>query len=119
MSMWISLSKNGSDDEKDLVIVERFQEGGTQPVGGTTRAEVNVTYNYHEVTKILDFSFWDLKGKLAGETIRVLEDLVEKLGIRAYKTDYWAPTPGNAGVVCALLLSWAKQHPDAVWHVSG
>ena len=30
---------------------------------------------------------------------------------------YWAPMPGNAGWVLALLAHWAKNNPDAVWEV--
>ena len=105
------------NDDGEIVEVDRFEEGGTRCVGGSTIAELNVTYNYNEVTKLIWFHFKDgLDGYQARDTIRILLEAVEKLGTLIYK-DYWAPTPGNAGFACFILLGWARQHPDCTWVV--
>lgn len=106
MSYWISLS-----DENGICEVENHTEGGTIVVGGTTDADLNVTYNYSRF-----FSFRDLHGKTAEETIPTLEKAVEELGTERDE-NYWASTPGNAGYTCSILLAWAKQHPTATWDV--
>jgi hypothetical protein len=93
-------------------------EGGTYALGGSNEADLNVTYNYSEVTRLVSFHFRDnLHGKQAAWTIRELERVVRLLGDRPYEKDYWAPTPGNAGLACAVLLSWAVQHPEGIWRV--
>lgn len=97
--------------------VESFEEGGTYALGGTDQPELNVTYNYSEVYRLLDFGLRDLDGKRADDTLPTLQRIVDKLGTKTYP-DYWAPTPGNAGKALARLLSWAKQYPDGIWRVS-
>jgi hypothetical protein len=97
--------------------VERFVDGGTYPVGGTDDPELNITYNYAEVYQIFGFSINDLHGKRAGDFIEKFDEIVTKCGTKSF-TDYWAPTPGNAGVAIARLLAWAKQYPDATFRVS-
>jgi hypothetical protein len=111
MSWWISL-----DDEGKPVEVKSFQGGGTQCIGGSTEADLNVTYNYSEVTRLVDFGFRNLDGRTAEDTIDELERVVAALGTQQFE-NYWAPTPGNAGFAASILLSWAKQHPKAVWRV--
>jgi len=87
-------------------------------MGGTTDADLNVTYNYGEVTRLVDFDFRDsLDEKCARDTIELLRVVVDRLGTRRFK-DYWAPTPGNAGHAASILLRWAEQQPDAVWRVT-
>jgi len=113
MSYWVYLE----DENEKPVSVVRHMEGGTLMMGGNTKAELNVTYNYSVCYRLADFHLKDLIGKKATDTIEVLEAVVEKLGTHTYK-DYWAPTPGNAGHAASILLAWAKQHPDAVWRVS-
>lgn len=97
--------------------VESHTEGGTIALGGSTEAILNVTYNYSEVTKLVNFKFADLDGLKASETIPTLMRVVEVLGDRPNR-DYWAPTPGNAGHAATVLLKWAKQYPDGIWRVS-
>jgi hypothetical protein len=94
------------------VEIEPHAEGGTYAVGGTSEATVNVTYNYSK-----HFWFRDLHGKTGGETAKQLREAVQKLGTER-SADYWEPTPGNAGAAVALLLSWAEQHPEAIWRVN-
>lgn len=31
---------------------------------------------------------------------------------------YWRSTPGNAGYILSVMLLWANQQPDGVWHVN-
>lgn len=101
----------------DIAQVESHQEGGTIAIGGVDRAEMNVTYNYGRLFRMaLDGEQgirW-LYGKKGCETIERLEKAVGMLGTERY-SDYWAPTPGNAGHALSVLLSWARQHPDAIW----
>jgi hypothetical protein len=109
MSWWISLR-----DEKNEIYcdVPKYEEGGTYVSGGSTIADINVTYNYGGL-----FGFGLLHGKKASETIPTLEEAVSRLG--TVKDDnYWSPTEGNVGFACSILLSWAKQHPEGTWSVN-
>ena len=126
MSYWVSLK----DENRNNVIVDSHSEGGTYAIGGINDADLNVTYNYSG-----DFvRAWPedldkrkkagdgllgkmLHGRKAGDVIELLEKAVEKLGTDRHP-DYWAPTPGNAGYALSILLTWARQHPNAVFHVS-
>ncbi len=106
------------DGDDTTVGVDRHEEGGTYAMGGTHEANLNVTYNYSQVTRLVDFHFKkDLDGMVAGDTIKELERVVAKLGT-TQSNDYWAPTPGNAGHAVNTLLGWARQHPTAKWAVS-
>jgi len=113
-------------DDKGTVEVPVHQEGGTfcamsktqdPKTGkwvvtmGTAEASLNVTYNYSN-----HFHFRFLHGRTAKEVIILLEYLVKQLGTERSK-DYWESTPGNAGHAINILLSWAKQHPDATFQV--
>ena len=105
-------------DGESVPVDHHEGEGGTYEVGGTDRAELNVTYNYSEVTKLVDFHFRDkLNGRLAGRTIALLRTVVERLGT-VRSEDYWAPTPGNAGHAANILLGWARTYPEATWRVT-
>lgn len=102
---------------------ENHTEGGTFVLGGTPTCELNVTYNYSQIFRVISlkswegiFSFRDLTDKTGKETLEVLEEIVELLGTKQYK-DYWAPTPGNVGYAANILLEWAKEHPNATWEV--
>ena len=112
MSYDIALCKN-----EEPVTVARHADGGTYALGGTTYAELNVTYNYGKhYYQHLDEEKglrW-LYGKTGAETVERLELAVKALGTEQV-ADYWNPTPGNAGYALNILLGWAKQHPDAVW----
>lgn len=106
------------------VVVEPFSEGGTYVLGGSTVAELNITYNY---SKLYYMALESRKGlralhdQRAGDMIEHLECAVEMLctGMASRPSkDYWEPTPGNAGRALKLLLSWARQYPDAYFRVS-
>jgi hypothetical protein len=102
--------KNGAE----ALQVENHEEGGTHALGGTTDAELNITYNYaffyYQFLDKKDGLRW-LYGRQAKDCIERLEKAVEILGTRQY-SDYWAATPGNAGHALNILLQWAKQHPE-------
>ena len=97
--------------------LERHSEGGTYAIGGTTDAELNITYNYlAHYYKELDAEKglrW-LYGKTGGETVERLEKAVAALGVTRDE-NYWNPTEGNAGFALSILAAWAKQHPKAIW----
>jgi hypothetical protein len=114
MSYDLGLYKKGT---KLPVIVDCHLEGGTYVLGGTTEAELNITYNYSKYYyQCLDEKKgirW-LYGKTGAETIDRLQQAINILGtIR--DNNYWLPTPGNAGRALQTLLLWAKQNPKAIW----
>ena len=88
------------------------EQGGTYIIGGTTNAELNVTFNYAN-----HFNFRGLDGREAKLTIPELEEVVEKLGTER-ASDYWSPTTGNVGYACSLLLKMAKDLPTHIWEVN-
>lgn len=94
---------------------ELFEEGGTRVVGGTSRCELNITYNYSEVFGSL---VRDLDGCVASNTLDKLRSFVEMWkDAKPYEKDYWAPTPGNAVQAIKRLLLFAEKHPSGVWEV--
>lgn len=107
MSYYVCLKKHG-----ETVQVKKHADGGTYVVGGTTDAELNVTYNYSRHFRVLD-----LDGVTAYDTIPLLKILVEKFGTER-DDDYWKPTEGNVGYMLSILLKWASKYPDAVWEVN-
>lgn len=121
MSWWASLcDRNGIPLE-----VGRHAEGGTYVMGGTSEAELNVTYNYGGQFR----QAWPeplegsgalgqmLDGRTGAETAPLLRQAVAKLGTEPSK-DYWDSSAGNAGRALATLLAWAERHPNGVWKVS-
>ena len=111
------------DKNKYLAQVPRHNEGSilqfdTRGKAGTTTAEISVTINYNDIyhravgktlRQILDTP-------QAEDTIQTLRTVVELCG--TMKSDnYWDATPGNAGAVAALLLSWATLYPDGIWEI--
>ena len=97
--------------------VDRIQEGGTQAIGGTDKADLNVTYNYSLVANLAGVHIRGLDGSKASDTVGKLTKAVELLGTHQHD-DYWADTSGNVGFALNILLGWAKQHHDAVWSVT-
>lgn len=106
------------DEQNHPVTVSLHEDGGTYPVGGTTEAKLNITYNYGALLeKTLGFHFGELHGRQAQDMIKPLRKAVAILGI--YPSDnYWEPTPGNAGIALARLLQWAEQYPNARFEVT-
>ncbi len=101
----------------EAVTVDHHCEGGTRPVFGIDDAELNVTYNYGpfyaEHIDAEEGIRW-LYGRTGRQVQERLEKAVAALGTER-DSDYWQPTPGNAGYALAILLRWAKQHPTAVF----
>jgi len=112
MSYDISLTKNGKS-----VKVESFEEGGTYVLGGSSEADLNITYNYGWFYyRYLDEKKgirW-LYGKKGKDCIKRLKKAIKELGTNKYR-DYWAPTPGNAGYALSILLKWAKKNTEATF----
>lgn len=105
------------DSEGTPVQVDLHEEGATYPMGGTTLATMDITYNYSKFYyDMIDEELgirW-LYDKQGYDCIEILEHAVEILGVYT-DDDYWEPTPGNAGHALDVLLTWAKQHGDAVF----
>lgn len=100
------------------VQVDRHRDGGTYVLGGTTEADLNITYNYGgHIFPWIDGGIRGLHGKRAGDCIDDLTRAVEALGVERDRY-YWAATPGNAGYALSILLRWARQHPNATFDVS-
>lgn len=100
-----------------IVSVEPFQEGGTQPIGGTDQACLNVTYNYSShYRRLIDSGEgirW-LYGKQGKDCIGRLREAISQL--KDDESDnYWDPTEGNAKAPLKRLLCWAEQHPTAIF----
>ena len=93
------------------------EEGGTYALGGSNQAELNVTYNYSICYSLVGFSLKAIDGLTGDKAALLLGEAVSRLGITQYE-DYWAPTPGNAGYAAGILLSWANQHPRAIFEVT-
>jgi len=92
-------------------------EGGTVELGDPSRASLSVTYKYapffREQLDTEQGIRW-LYGKTGAQCLDRLEQAVQVLGTKA-SGSYWNATAGNAGAALAVLLKWAKQHPDAVF----
>lgn len=108
MSFWIKLV----DKDNNTVQTTPHTEGGTIVLGGNSDCDLNITYNYSNLYRLVNFDPEDLNDKIALTVIPTLERVVKELGTTQF-SDYWAPTPGNAGYAMNILLQWAKQHPHS------
>jgi hypothetical protein len=111
--------------------------GGTYVVGGTTRAHLNVTWNYaphfHRVFESVEIRLhapaWmrDLRiaeplahgirtiyGLSGAESLPVLDAAIAKLGDDV-DPDYWKATEGNAKRALVQLRALAAMRPDGLW----
>lgn len=90
--------------------------GGTYAVGGTTYAELNVTYNYGEVFRRLfgEKGIRSIYGLTGAASIPVLESAASQLSDEVDE-DYWQPAEGNVKRALLQLLALARLRPDAVW----
>ena len=105
------------DKEGETVKVDAHEEGGTYALGGTPKAELNVTYNYSKVlNEVWGEGTGFLDGKKAGRVTKLLRDTVTVLGTEQDE-DYWKATEGNVGYALSVLLKWAEQYPDATFEV--
>ncbi len=118
MSFWVHLE----NEEGESVEVPTFREGGTQQIGGSNQAELNITYNYSQFYfDKLDSEQglrW-LDGKLAEEVLPRLVVAASKLYEQGPRDpDYWKATPGNAAFALGILCGWAIMNPKARFRVS-
>lgn len=90
--------------------------GGTQAMGGTTEAWLNVTYNYgdHFRRVLGKEGIRSIYGMTGAESIPVLKGAAGKLGDET-DPDYWKPTEGNAKRPLLQLIAMAQMRPDGVW----
>ena len=113
MSYSITLEYQGGEP----AIVDRHEEGGSPPLGGSLEAAMDITYNYsqffYSTIDEKDGIRW-LYGKSFAEYMDRLNNTVFELGTWQDE-DYWESTPGNAGHALGVLLQWGEQHPDAVF----
>lgn len=113
--MGYDISLVGEDGES--VQVERFSEGGVQPVGGSTNAEISITYNYSKFmynTIDKERGIRWIYDRPAGHCIDRLKSAITILG--TYQDDYyWKSAPGNAGHILSVLMAWAKQYQNATF----
>lgn len=111
MSWWVYLCEHPGDPGSAVTVPE-FQEGGTQVLGGSTVAELNVTYNYGKYFRFKE----ELHGKQAKDVVLTLSRTILRLGTKR-DNDYWKSTEGNVGYTCSILLDWASKYPDAWFEV--
>lgn len=112
---------------RNVLQVEHHElRGGTYAEGGTTAAELNVTYNYgHDLRQAIGGSPRDLDGLPIVETLPALEQgllrLRQEHGEPGEVTNYWDATPHNAmhalqDIITLGRMAVAKCR-SAVWHV--
>jgi len=104
---------------KKICQVERHTEGGTYVIGGTTDANLYITYNYSKffyshLDKKHGLKFLNMK-KAKNVTEKLRKD-VNTLGVER-NNNYWKATPGNAGYALSILLKWAQKYPEARFKV--
>lgn len=107
------------DKNGQRIEIETHQRhGGTYALGGTSEAWLNITYNYSQFYRqYLDAEkgIRVLYGKRVVESIPLIEKAIAALGTER-SSDYWEPTPGNAGAALNDLLEIARMAgPDAVF----
>lgn len=107
---------------KDPVTGSRLQlqephhmRGGTYAIGGTTDAELNVTYNYAKHFGGLgDRGIRSLYGSSGADSIPLMESVIAQLGDDV-SDDYWEATEGNAKRALMQLVALAKMLPHGIW----
>jgi len=119
MSRWVYLRDRVTNDP---VVVPIHSEGGTFVLGGTTTAELNITYNYgiHFRTAVAPdhgIGLQALDGLSGKAAIPILRAAIEKLGGDHPDPDYWKPTPGNAAHALNIMLEWSEAKPEGVWEI--
>lgn len=103
MSYDISVD-NGLTGKCRILDEPHFLKGSVYPVEGTHEARFNVTYNYHQIYKLL----WKkgirrFDGKRIEKVKPQLKKAIAKLGTMQCD-NYWLATTGNAGKALQNLL---------------
>ena len=112
MSWWVSITDPETDQ---YMVVKPFSEGGTYDMGGSSDADLNITYNYSpHYYRVLDLEdgLRGLNGKDAAFALPVLRKGIESLE-EDVADDYWAPTEGNARRALVTLAEWCQQAVNA------
>lgn len=92
-----------------------YMRGGTCVIDGTTRAELNITYNYAKYYGVIgEKGIREIYGKTGAESIPMLKSAIAALGDDVHD-NYWKPTEGNAKLALIQLLALAQMRPDGVW----
>jgi len=117
----------GEDGETVEFNRPHHMKGGTYVLGGTTLAELNVTYNYskilHQVLTEVGPRGGDkhtggirsLYGLAAWQSIPILMKAIEQLQDNVVD-DYWEPTEGNVKAALKDLLQLALLSPSgSIW----
>ena len=104
---------------KNVLILEEphHMRGGTYAIGGTTKAHLNVTYNYCHIFRTAlqsDDGIRAIYGLTGAESIPILVAAASTLS-DDIDDDYWAPTEGNAKQALLQLLTLAAMLPNGVW----
>lgn len=91
-------------------------QGGTYAVGGMTKLELNVTYNYATIFgRVLgDNGIRTIYGMTGAASLPLLRAAASRLGDDA-DDDYWKPTEGNAKRALLGLAALAEMRPDGIW----
>lgn len=109
MSWWVSVN---DPETGEPISVESFEEGGTQVMGGSTEADLNITYNYSpHYYRVLTGSNDGLRGLDGWTAARALPVLVAGVAELSedIDDDYWAATEGNARRALDILRGWCEQ----------
>lgn len=120
MSYWIY----ANDENGETIEIERHNiKGGTYADGGTSEAELNLTYNYCKF-------YYDLIDKDKGIkwiNDKLIKDTLDKLREAANKlkdnetNDYWESTEGNAKRALLNLIEIGtaaiKVDANAIWDI--
>lgn len=114
MSYDIKLQDAVTGEVLDLDSVHHMR-GGTYEIGGTTKAELNITYNYGKHYRVLgEQGVREIYGTTGAESIPMLKNAIDVLGDDVHD-NYWEPTEGNAKRALVQLLALAQMRPDGVW----
>ena len=90
--------------------------GGTYQIGGSTRAWLNITYNYspHYYRTLGEDGIRAIYGLAGAEAIPILSKAIEQLADDV-DPDYWKATEGNAKRALCQLRALAQLRPDGVF----
>ncbi len=105
----------GSGEIREYLEVEYFTEGGTYPLGGSTDADLNITYNYSpHYYRVLPNGegLRGLNGLTVEEALPQLSEGVKALGTDEHP-DYWKATEGNARRALVTLEKWCQLAIDS------
>ena len=108
MAFFINLREaEGNACKVDPHSEARENEKGTQ----IKHARLDVPVQYQKW-----FDFEGLHGRTGQSSQTMLQKAVREFSTRRAR-DYYEVTKGNVGFICALLLKWARKHPEATWEV--